>query len=125
MRRRQPAEPEPTGTVPPELAIGRVAEVWAEDGADYGPLISAFRRYSLACGAWEAAQKPPRSVSNRLGGAPWSVRALIAEGREDEARERLARHGVTLDRLNRLRAAASRRAADAEARERWFGDGSD
>lgn len=113
MRRRQVAEPEPAGTVPPELAIGRCAEVWAADGRH---LIHAWGNYSRARAAWQVEQRLPNRTVYRLlpGSSPWSVQALIATGRGDEARERFARHGVTLDQLPKLRAAAQRRIANIE-----------
>ncbi len=110
MKRRAPAPPRtPASGVPPELAIGRCIEVWAEDGTDR---LSAFRRYAEARTAWENERGLSRQESDRLlprhAGSPWSANYLTKQGRGAVVRDRLALHGVTVDQLEQLRAAAAR-----------------
>lgn len=107
MRRRKEELPAPVGTVPPELLVGKVVEVWAEDGHD---LLRAHRRWHAARRAWEAQSGLTPDEANRLlpGGSPWSAQHLIEAGREDEVRAMLARCGATLDQLTELRRRAQR-----------------
>ena len=84
--------------MPPVLAVGRLIEVWAADGASW---TSAWVRYSRARFAWEDENPAPRALC-RAGGAPWST----TDREEAYVRDRLARHGVTVADLPRLRSEA-------------------
>jgi len=107
VRRRKEELPAPVGTVPPELLVGKVTEVWAEDGRH---LLSAFHRWTAARTDWEAQSGLTPYEANRLmpGGSPWSAQYLIEAGREDEVHDMLARRGATLDQLEELRRRAQR-----------------
>ncbi len=88
------------GAVPPELLIGPLAEVWAEDGAD---LLDARRRYGIARRAREASTEVERPTSYALlpATAPWRLT-------DPGGTARLARIGVSADRLPELRAVTAR-----------------
>ena len=104
-RRQQPAAL--TGDRPAAaLTVGPCVEVWG--GADP---FTARRRWVTARRSWLEA----RGIANRgdqarfipANSTPWSVAFLIADGREDQARSRLARAGCTPSDIPALRAQAA------------------
>ena len=107
MKLRQVALLPTTGTAPPELLVGKVTEVWAEDGHD---LLSAHRRWHAARRAWEAQSGLTPDAASRLlpGGSPWSAQYLIEAGHEAWVHDFLARSGARLDQLEELRRRAER-----------------
>lgn len=117
MKRRDVVPATTSVEVPPELALGRCIEVWADErDAQLGARPSfpaqahsrwarAFDAYcaerQIARGADRWALVPPR--------APWSLDFLVAQGREVEAVRRFEAAGVTIADLPRLREAARER----------------
>ncbi len=99
LRHDEPVEaPRSDVTVPPELAVGALAEVWADGPHDLG---TAFLRHSRARRAWEQREHLDTAAACALvpAGGPWSLDS-------PDAAERLARLGFTPDDLPRLRRAA-------------------
>jgi hypothetical protein len=108
MARRRPPATEPPRldglTVPPELAVGGLIEVWGEERAEFGAFISAWGRYSRARTSWEQAHGLDTRTACRLlpRVRPWSAT-------DPGADVRLARLGLTRSDLPRLRRAAGER----------------
>lgn len=107
MKRRVPEPSECSGDdPPPELRVGKLIEVWADDGRDY---FSAFTRYGLARRAW-CKQRGLSTFEGRrrlpVSSSPWSSDFLIESGRRAEAERRLTEAGVTEADIPALRAAA-------------------
>jgi hypothetical protein len=105
VKRRVPELSEYAGDVPPELRVGKLIEVWAEDGRGH---IDAWVRHSRARRSWWNEHKLSDAEYCRLfpGASPWSVEFLIESGRRDEAEQRLTQAGVTLADIPALRTAA-------------------
>jgi hypothetical protein len=93
--------------VPAELRVGALAEVWAEH-AEPLDLGGAWSRYHRALAAWVAAEGLTVAQWSTATGprSPWSLAAHDADGRSDDADDRLARAGLTRTDLPALRRAA-------------------
>lgn len=106
--------PRPAVTVPPELLVGPLAEVWSatEHPLDLG---SAWGNYGHARRAWHTAEGLTRDQVRDLvpGGAPWSLQVPDRQresGRPNaDPADRLARRGLTPADLPALRRAAQAR----------------
>ncbi len=107
-RREQSRVTSPDGAPPVELRVGTCIEVWS---AGDGPAaMSAWRRHRAARRAWAEQHGIGVAEMCRVmpAGAPWSAAFLIETGRGDEVDECLARAGVTVADLPRLREAVAR-----------------
>lgn len=120
-RRDEPEQaPRAAVAVPPELAVGALAEVWAEHGHPHD-LGTALGRYQQSLGAWQRAEG--LSVAEMCAAvagprSPWSLATYDAKGRAADADDRLARAGVTRTDVPRLRRAAEARTRSTEPSRR-------
>jgi hypothetical protein len=93
--------------IPLEFMVGRVVEVWADP--DTNRPTSAMSRYSSAWDEYLQRNGIGRQEGLRLRpvrNGIYSVNFLIAEGRRDEAEQRLAQAGAVVGDLPELRARA-------------------
>ena len=109
LRHDEPEQaPRAAVTVPPELAVGPLAEVWANGPHDLG---TAYMRHGRARRAWERSEHVDIAAACALvpAAGPWSLAS---------SPERLARLGFTPDDLPRLRRAAEARTRTTEPSRR-------
>ncbi len=112
MRRRDKPAERQTTELPPELAVGRCIEVWADDPQATDPPYSAWRNWSIARHA--LGQELPR----RSSGAPWSLAYCDREYGPERADQRLRAAGLTRADIPALRRSAQVRLSAIEQAER-------
>lgn len=114
MRRRDKLADRTAGALPPELAVGRLIEVWSSHlpPTTADPTYDAWRNWSTARYALLG------DYPNHAGGAPWSLADCDRKHGPAYADQRLRRAGVTRADIPALRRAAAARLADLAKAQR-------